>query len=230
MTSSGKSYVKPKSLNELDKKLLSMGIEINISDGNDKDTSLPDDEIYFYINYTKPSALNREIGYARYVRGIEPMISIKNPLQNGSPSEPYYNLNYIDITKKEKGQGYGMILMYYSIEYIFDRYKHVIEQIQLDDDSDYGTCFDTNKRAKSIYTQLGFHVSESVRREINTGKQTPKNKVCGPERFLTSKMFKYKNHKFKGWTTIKKTIIRKLKLGQPPQRRSTRKSSTRKNK
>ena len=228
MTSSGKSYVKPKSLNELDKKLLSMGIEINISDGNDKDTSLPNDEIYFDINYTDPSALNHEIGYARYVRGIEPMISIKNPLQNGSPSEQYYNLNYIDIT--EKGKGYGMILMYYSIEYIFDRYKHVIEQIQLDDDSDYGTCFDTNKRAKSIYTQLGFHVSESVRREINTGKQTPKNKVCGPERFLTSKMFKYKNHKFKGWATIKKTIIRKLKLGQPPQRRSTRKSSTRKNK
>ena len=228
MTSSGKSYVKPKSLNDLDEKLSSMGIKINIFDGNDKGTSLPNDEIYFDINYTDPSALNHEIGYARYVRGIEPMISIKNPLQNGSPSEQYYNLNYIDITEKEKGKGYGMILMYYSIEYIFDRYK--IEQIQLDDDSDYGTCSDPYKREKSIYTQLGFHVSESVRREINTGKQTPKNKVCGPERFLTSKMFKYKNHKFKGWATIKKTIIRKLKLGQPPQRRSTRKSSTRKNK
>ena len=135
MTSSGKPYVKPNSLNKLDKKLLSMGIEINIFDGNDNDgndkviyndTSLDADEIYFDINYTNPSAPNREIGYARYVRGIEPMISIKNPIQNGSPSEQYYNLNYININITEKGKGYGMILMYYSIEYIFDRYKQVI--------------------------------------------------------------------------------------------------------
>lgn len=169
-------------------------LSINVEPGTD--------EIVFHIMGNQ----TLDLGFARYVYGEQPYFSINDPTNEDPDNEPYYNLNFIEINKCYNGKGLAAILLYYSMDYIFQNYKNIL-QIQLDDDSDFGTSNDPDLRVKAIYQQMGFYRKDSVKKFINTGSPIPNpNITVGQEHFIPAKNV----HGLVGWETKKNTLFSKI--------------------
>lgn len=161
-----------------------------------------DDEVLFtiYGNETLP------LGSASYTYNEMPYISVVNPKNEDPINEPYYNLNSIKMFDCFNGKGLGAILLYYSVEYMFQNFSN-INQISLDDDSDFGTSKDPALRAKSIYQQYGFYRTDSVKKFTKNGTFIPNpNTTTGQEHFIPRENV----HGLVGWETKRNTLFEKI--------------------
>jgi hypothetical protein len=163
------------------------------------------------------------MGDAEYIFTDSPYITseqIKEKNFNRNSNENAYHLNSIKIDDCYGGKGLGAILLYYSIEFIF--YNTDAKQIELDDDSDYGTSKNPFLRQQSIYLKSGFIRKDSVIKSIKNGTPIPiPDLSVGQEHFL----FASNVGNFDGWTT-KRTQLYKNSVNRA-RKYSTQRSSGR---
>jgi hypothetical protein len=189
------------------------GIIITVED-------VPNNEIKFYLK----SKQNHDIGHASYSYGEEPGFSIIDPEKSSPTDEPRYKLNDLHIYDCFQGKGIGAIILYYSIDYIFNKHKN-INQIELDDASEYGT--NKSRKANSIYQKFGFYRTDSVKRFLRNKIPIPiPNLNSGEEHFIP----KNNIHGLIGWNSKRDVLFtmvqNKLSIFIKPNKRKQNDIST----
>ena len=150
------------------------------------------------------------------------------------------DIGYIKIYEQYQGKYYGFLLLFYSIEYCFDRYP-ITDNIILQDNSNRAG------KSNSIYRAFGFTSSNTINRIMNAKNKRPltrsfKNKYEHEE---SNKLILFKNvnpnlkntpFNIHSWNEIKHDVFEilshklkeKLNTNQPPSRKRQRTGGSKK--